>query len=42
MSGHFRVVCVDCNATISQCRCPSPDKGITYLVCSKCAEKAKE
>ena len=36
MGEHFKEVCEKCGITISQCRCPSPNKTITYSVCDAC------
>ena len=39
---HFKVLCECCGKVMEQCRCPSPDKIITYKVCDSCKEANKE
>jgi len=36
---HFIKLCRVCNAVISQCRCPSPNKTTSYGLCSQCTSK---
>ena len=38
MSKHFKVICKDCGIIISQCRCISRDKVVSYGLCQKCEE----
>ena len=33
---HFIVKCRVCGRTISQCRCPSQNKPVSYSTCSSC------
>ena len=40
MSKHFKVICKDCGIIISQCRCISRDKVVSYGLCQKCEEHA--
>jgi hypothetical protein len=39
MSEHFKEVCRGCGATITQCRCPDPNKEIRYGFCQTCSKK---
>ena len=42
MSGHFKTVCRACKTVVSQCRCPSKDKTVSYVEsCSACPKKDK-
>ena len=34
--GHKKVICIECDAVIGQCRCMTADKTITYEICNKC------
>ena len=36
---HFIEKCKECGITISQCRCPDPNKEVRYSVCTTCANK---
>lgn len=36
---HFKVVCSECGATISQCRCMDPNKKVVEGLCDKCRAK---
>ncbi len=38
-TGHFIVKCRDCGITISQCRCMSGNKIVTFGVCEGCLNK---
>ena len=42
MTQHFKVICKDCGIIISQCRCISKDKAISYGLCLKCKEQVLE
>jgi hypothetical protein len=33
---HYQVLCSVCGKVIEQCRCPAPDKPITYGLCEDC------
>ena len=33
---HYKVVCKECETTMSQCRCPSESKSIRYDTCPNC------
>lgn len=33
---HFIVKCSICETVVMQCRCPSTEKPVTYVVCEKC------
>lgn len=39
---HFIQKCKVCHVVITQCRCPSPDKLVTYVTCVRCALKAQQ
>lgn len=39
---HFIVKCFECKKIINQCRCPSTDKEIKYIVCEDCKGKKEE
>jgi tartrate dehydratase alpha subunit/fumarate hydratase class I-like protein len=39
---HFIKVCAYCNAVISQCRCPAPEKTKQVGVCTKCWHDRRE
>lgn len=36
---HYKKVCKVCGDIITQCRCPSPNKTVTYEICKKCMVK---
>jgi hypothetical protein len=38
---HFIIRCQYCNRVISQCRCPDPNKSLTYGVCDTCKDIRK-
>ena len=38
---HFMTKCSKCDAIITQCRCPDPNKTIKYEICSSCKDKTK-
>jgi hypothetical protein len=40
VTGHFTVVCADCEKVIETCRCAAPDKTKVFIVCDEC-EKIK-
>ena len=37
--GHFKQLCRQCGTLMAQCRCPAPEKTITYGVCETCKGK---
>ena len=39
---HFIKKCKECDKTIAQCRCPSPNKSIEYATCENCLKKPKD
>lgn len=39
---HFKTVCRVCEVIINQCRCPSNDKTVESVICSKCHTQRKE
>ena len=38
MSIHFITKCKICEVVIAQCRCPSMNKSVTYIICKKCSD----
>lgn len=36
---HYVVTCKICGGIISQCRCPSSEKPVTYDVCDNCKKR---
>ena len=42
MSEHFKEVCPTCRTVVSQCRCPDPNKRVTYKICPACVMKLSE
>ena len=42
MSEHFKVVCSKCRTVVKQCRCPDPNKKVTYVICPACVKKISE
>ena len=41
MHNHMITKCSECDTVISQCRCMSKDKSVTYELCDECKEKVK-
>lgn len=39
MTGHFKEVCSECGTVVNQCRCPDPNKKVTYVICWDCLKK---
>jgi len=39
MTKHFKEVCRKCRTVVSQCRCPDPNKKVTYVICEDCLKK---
>jgi len=38
---HFITKCSECGTTITQCRCPDPNKTVQYEICDSCKDKPK-
>jgi len=38
MAEHFKEVCSKCQTVVNQCRCPNPNKRVTYVVCPACVK----
>jgi hypothetical protein len=36
MGVHFIIKCKKCKTVTGQCRCPSKDKSVQWIVCAKC------
>ena len=42
MAEHFKEVCSKCRTVVNQCRCPDPNKKVTYVICPACVKKISE